>query len=383
MHTTAFGSESPGELIRNLDGNWTFVPFPLPGRVTWTDSLVAALSRADQTLGQMATLGPRVRHPNRLVHLFLRREAELSSRIENTFAGVRTMLLYQDVEGIEDQAPDVREVDNNYHALQFGIDSLATRGLSVALVKEMHQLLLRGVRGGDKQPGRFRTVQAHIGHTRDINEARFVPAPPHAVEPAMDALLRYIVEPDGLPAVVRAAMAHYQFEAIHPFADGNGRIGRALILIMLCNEGALPAALINPSAPLLRERARYYDHLLAVSQRGEWSGWIEFFARGIADEASDALRRLEAAERLRVDYQQRAARPRASKLAAQLVEHLLAEPKITTARAAEVLGVAFATAVKVIQKLVGAGVLREVTGRARNRVYIAHELVDLFAGGTA
>jgi Fic family protein len=379
MNRQRFGAKSPGEFVRNFSGDWAFLPAPLPCKIQWTDSLVAALSQADQVIGRLASLGPRVRHPNHLVHLFLRREAELSSRIENMFAGVRTMLLYDDLPELEEKAPQVREVDNNYKALDFAVSALRHRPISLGLIKEMHRLLMQGVRGGDKTPGEFRLVQAHIGRTHNTAEARFVPAPPHLVPAAMDALAEYIAIPDGLPPLIRAATAHYQFEAIHPFADGNGRIGRALVLVMLFAERVIPAPLLNPSAPLLRRRDEYYEHLLAVSEQGRWSQWIEFFVRGVAEEAGDALRRLESVEALRQTYEQRLRSGHWTKLLSQSLDHLFVEPRVTSSRLAEVLGVGYTTAGKLVAKLAAADVIREVTGRKRGKVYVAHELLELFS----
>ena len=321
----------------------------------------------------------RLFHPERLVRMFLRREAELSSRIENTFARVQTLLLFGQIPAIERETPDVREVDNNFRALEFGLASVPHRPLSGGLIREMHEILLRGVRGHDRTPGTFRRVQAHIGRSNRIEEARFVPAPPNAIESCMRDLERYLAERGSLPALVRVAMIHYQFEAIHPFADGNGRIGRVLILLMLCGEGVLAAPLLNPSAHLERQRRAYYDHLLDVSQRGEWGAWITFFLRGVADEAVDAARRVERLETLRETYYQRVRTARASALLPTLIDHLFTEPSVTLPSVCAFLAIGQRSGQNLIDRLVGAGILRETTGQRRNRVYLAQEVVDVFA----
>lgn len=202
-----------------------------------------------------------------------------------------------------------------------------------------------------------------------------MPPPPLEVGPGMAALEQYLQTPSELPPLVRLAMVHYQFEAIHPFQDGNGRIGRVLILLMLCSEKVLSVPLLNPSAFLERHRDEYYDRLLNVSLRGEWAEWVTFFARGMAAEAMDAVDRIRRLRRLRQDYQQRVQGPRASSLLLRLVDELFGTPAITTARAARLLGVRPTSAQKNIDRLVSAGVLREVTGYKRNRVYLAEELV--------
>ncbi len=192
-------------------------------------------------------MGQRFPRPQRLIRLFLRREAELSSRIENTYAGVRTQLLFPYIADVRKNTPDVKEVDNNFRTLRFGLTAIKRRPISQSLIREMHQLLLKGVRGQDKTPGAYRQVQAHIGRSGDIREARFVPAPPHRVPDCMEQLEHFIVHDTTVPRLARLAMIHYQFEAIHPFADGNGRIGRVLILLMMCHTGLLPLPLFNPS----------------------------------------------------------------------------------------------------------------------------------------
>lgn len=377
MDTAAFTSAMPGELIKNLQGQWTFVPAPLPGRLQWTNSLVKTLADASAVLGQLQSMTHwKFLDPRRLLRLFLRREAELSSRIENTYARVQTLLLYEKLPAIEEKAPDVREVENNFKALEYGLAAVEHRPISLGLIKEMHQILLQGVRGDDHTPGQFRQVQAHIGRSNKIEEARFVPPPHHEVEPSMRELERYIQQPDDLPALVRLAMVHYQFEAIHPFSDGNGRIGRVLILMLMSTEGVLRTPLLNPSAPLERQRREYYDHLLAVSQRGAWSEWVEFVIRGIADEALATIDRIQRLEVLRQRYLDQLSAVRASPLAAKLVDRLFAEPSVTLQQVAEVLQTSKPSAQKLIDRFMGAGILRETTGQQRNRVYLAQEIVD-------
>ncbi|HEY8666538.1 MAG TPA: Fic family protein [Tepidisphaeraceae bacterium] len=365
--------------MKSLEGNWAFEPDPLPPDFSWTTSLVATLSAADNALGLLAGLGLRLPNPQRLVRMFLRREAELSSRIENTYARVQTMLLFDQIPAIEREAPSVREVDNNFRALEFALQSAQRRRLTRSLIREMHQILLTGVRGHDQTPGQFRKVQAHIGRSRNIAEARFVPCPPHAIEPAMEALESYLQRRDDLPPLVRAAIVHYQFETIHPFVDGNGRVGRVLLLLQLVRENVLPAPLLNPSAQLERHRREYYDRLLDVSQRGDWTAWIAFFARSITEEAIDAAKRVERLESLREKYLTMVRTKRASVLFQPLIDELFVEPSITGKRASELLGIRPSNAQKLLDKLVDVKILREVTGQQRGRVYLAQGIVDLFS----
>jgi Fic family protein len=379
MERRDFAESAPGRLVRTEGNRLAFIPDPLPGRFDWSTSVVTTLGRAERSLGQLAGLGRRVPSPQRLLRTFLRREAELSSRIEGTRAKVQTMVLFAHLPEIAADVPDVQEVENNFEALVAGLAATESRPVSLGIIRELHKILLRDVRGHDKTPGEFRRVQAFIGRTDRMEDARFVPAPPHEIEPSMRALESYVRGSDGLPPLARVAMVHYQFEAIHPFADGNGRIGRVLIMLMLRSEGLLPWPLINPSAPLEQDRRTYYDHLLSVSQRGSWPNWIEFFAGCIAREANNAITRIEALESLRESYRRRVQQARSSALLPRVIDHLFAEPAITVNAVADVLSVGYSSAKKLVERLVREKIVREVTGRVRDRVFLAQGVIDLLS----
>lgn len=311
----------------------------------------------------------------------LRREAELSSRIEGTRANLQTLVLFPHMPEVETDTPDVREVDNNFTALLAGLSEVETRPITLNLVRGLHKLLLADVRGHDKTRGVFRNVQAFIGRTDYIDDARFVPAPPHLIESAMQSLEQYIRVADDIPPLARIAMAHYQFEAIHPFADGNGRIGRVLIMLMLRTEGLLPWPLINVSAPLEERRSEYYDLLLEVSQRGSWGLWIEFFANCVADETVLAIERVEAIEALREQLHERFIASRSSALLPRAIDHLFAEHAVTINSLADALGIGYSSAKSIAQRLVREGVIEEITGKARSRVFLAREVLNTISTG--
>ena len=382
MRRSDFSKSSPGRVVRSLQGASAFVPNPLPPAVQWTNSLVELLGQAEAALGRLSGFGQRFPEPHRLVRMFLRREAELSSKIENTYAGVRTQLLFDVVPEVGMRSPDAREVDNNFRALEYGLEALAQRGVTQHLIKQMHGLLLSGVRGQDMSPGTYRTVQAHIGRSTDIAKARFVPPPPHVVQECMDALERFIRDDRSVPRVARVAITHYQFECIHPFADGNGRIGRVLILLLMCGWDMLPFPLLNPSAFLEENRRAYYDHLLSVSTDGEWLEWIGFFTRGIVDECADTISRLEALESLRRSYQERVRTKGSPANLSRLVDELFGQPRVTLDDVRRMFDTWPASAQRYIDRLVKLRIIREVSGRQRNRVYLAHEIVDLFSTST-
>jgi Fic family protein len=311
--------------------------------------------------------------------MFLRREAEFSSRIENTYAGVRTQLLFDVMPEVAQRSPDAAEVDNNFRALEFGLGALNNRPISQHLIKEMHQLLLMGVRGHDKTPGQYRKVQAHIGRSNRIQEARFVPPPPHAIPECMDQFERFIRDDTKVPRVARLAMSHYQFECIHPFADGNGRIGRVLILLLMCRWGMLSVPLFNPSAYFEANRREYYDRLHGVSTHGAWDEWIRFFAEGIVHESRSTIQRIESLESFRQTYQQRVRTEGSPANVSRLVDELFSQPRVVLEDVRKLFDTWPASAQRYLDRLAKLGILREVTGRSRNRVYLAQEIVDLFS----
>lgn len=381
MHAEEFQADIHGELVRNLNGQLTFAPKPLPGPLRLDWELNALLNNAERAVGRLVGVGQTLPNPRIVVQSFIRREAQLSSRIENTYAEISDLALFDQTQSVERRVPDVREVHNNERALTYGLQSVERgREIGIPLIKDMHDLLLRGVRGGDKRPGQFREKQVFVGHTERIEEARFVPAPPGKVFELMEQLQAYIQTPGGLPAIARAAMVHYQFEAIHPFEDGNGRIGRVLILLLLCAEKVLPLPLLNPSAFLEAHREEYYQHLLAVSRKAEWTQWVKFFARGIEAAATDAIARIDRLKTLQAEYYGKLTTARSSSLLLKLVDELFVTQAITTTRAAEVLGVTYVAAQGSIDKLVAAGILREVTGQKRNKLYLADGIVRAVQG---
>lgn len=382
MQVTDFTKDAPGRLVRNLDGHWTFIPHPLPGKVNWDSELASLLTTAERALGRLAGAGEALPDPRIVVRSFLRREAEFSSRIEGTFANLSDLVLFEQTQAVEQRVPDVREVANNERAIAHGLTSVQELGRTVtlSLIKEMHQILMTGVRGEDRQPGLFRSQQAHIGRSAQIADARFVPAPPMLVPELMEQLEACIRSPSDLPPLVQIAMVHYQFEAIHPFADGNGRIGRVLILLLLCTQGVLPMPLLNPSAFLERRRDQYYQHLLDVSQRGAWTQWAKFFAAGIAEEASDALQRVARLKSLRDSYHARLQHRRVSAVALRLVDELFITPVISVKKAAQVLGIGFTSAQKHVDRLVAAGIVAQITSGARNRLFMARQIIQAVDG---
>jgi Fic family protein len=379
-----FSSEAPGKLVSVGEGRWAFVPASLPPNLDYGPPLVAALSEADRALGELAGLGRTLPNPYLLTRPFLRREAVLSSRIEGTSASLVDLFAFEaepPLFGESERRDDVQEVRNYVRALEHGMVRLEDLPISQRLMREMHAVLMEGVRGAQRDPGESRRILSWIGPPgAGLDEATYVPPPPAEIPAALSALERYIHGDTGLPPLLDIALVHYQFEAIHPFLDGNGRIGRLLITLMLIERDLLPEPLLYLSAYFERHRGAYYDHLLAVSQKGEWEEWLHFFLRGVSVEARDASRRAAKLFELRETYRERFQREgaRANQLAA--MNHLFANPVTSIRELAEDLGVSFEAARRLVSSLEERGVLEEITGRRRNRMYAAREILQVLQG---
>jgi len=371
-----------GEWVTTVSDARAFIPRRLPAEFAWTPKLTHAVIEAQTCLGRLSGLGHRFRHPERLIRMFLRREAEYSSRIERTYAGVRTLVLFDLVKDVREQSPDVLEVENNYKVLKFVCETAGTIPITLASLRHMQAMLFEGVQRPPQVVGDFRRLQNWIGASGNIHEARYVPPPPTHVRECLEGLLEFIRTPDELPPVVRCAMVHYQFESIHPFDDGNGRIGRALILSQLLADKAIPLPLLNPSAQLERQRQAYYDLLHDVSVKGAWEEWIRYFSNCVTAECRRSIQILERLDVLRHDYLSKVGKARQSALILRLVDHLFGEPAVNVPTTADILGVTKQSAQRLLEKLQAAHIVEEVTGQRRNRVYLANQIVDVFSERT-
>ena len=381
MDPVDFTPDSPGQLIRASEGYWAFVPDPLPPPLQFDLAAINLLVDAQGALSELSGLGRGLPNPHLLVGPFMRREAVLSSRIEGTVTRVDQLMRFEVEPSIETQTPDLREVLNYVRALEYGLDRLPTLPMSLRLIREIHGQLLRGVRGRQRRPGEFRDVQNAVGTRADQSyaEARYVPPPVPHMRSALSDFENFLVRSSDLPLLIELALIHYQFEAIHPFMDGNGRIGRLLMSIVLCDQGALPSPLLYLSAFFDRHREAYVDHLLAVSQRGSWLDWIGFFLQGVAEQARSAGELSTRLLDLREDYRTRVQAARRSALPLRLIDDLFASPYLTVPIAAGRLNVTQRSASLNISKLVDLGIVVEITGRQRYRVFEAFEVVQMLS----
>ncbi len=365
-----------GRQLRLPEGYEAFLPDPLPPELTWTSRLVNTLSAADRAIGQLAGEGRRLPNPHLLIRPFVRREAVLSSRIEGTQATLGELLAAEAGVVVERSPADLREVANYVVALEYGIGRLETLPLSLRLIRELHEHLMEEVRGGHATPGEFRRSQNWIGPAGStLANATYVPPPPAEMMEALGAWERFLHEP-ALPPLVHVALAHYQFEAIHPFLDGNGRVGRLLITLFLVERSILPAPLLYLSAFFEATRRDYYECLRGVSERGEWEAWLEYFLLGVARQAEDALSRTERINACLSSWHQLVAGT-ASRTPVDLVDLLAENPYWTVKRVAERLDVAYSTAQRAVERLVGHSILTEITNGKRSRVYCARDILDI------
>ena len=372
-------STTTGERVR------AFIPPPLPPDPPLNlTRLQRRLERASRALGRLDGLTRVLPDPHLFIYLYLRKEAVLSSQIEGTQSTLSDLLLFEadDQPGVP--LDDVLEVSNYVAALEYGLQRVRTDlPLSLRLLREVHAVLLRRGRGADKTPGEFRTSQNWIAGTRPGN-AEFVPPPPDRLMECLGALESFLHRDDEeIPALVKAGLAHVQFETIHPFLDGNGRVGRLLVTLMLCVEGILEQPLLYLSLYFKRNKKRYYELLQEVRFKGVWEEWLEFFLDGVNETATQAATSAEAALGLVEEHRAAIRRlGRGASTAFQIHQHVQRHPITTIASAARALDLTTPPVAKAIERLSGAGILAEVTGRRRDRVYVYRRYLDLLAEGT-
>jgi Fic family protein len=380
MDQNDFRNNTSGQLTRTLGGHWAFVPHNLPPKINWSEDLVISLSAADRALGELAGLGRSLPNPHLLVRPFVRREAVLSSRIEGTQASLTDLYAYEARQStLWASPPDARDVHNYVQALDYGLHRLRTLPVSLRLIRELHAQITEGVRGMALSSGEFRNRQNWIGTPgTPIELAIYVPPPVEQMHELLSSFEQFLHAASDLPPLIRLGMIHYQFEAIHPFIDGNGRLGRLLMSLLMCSWGMLPQPLLYLSAYFSAERAAYYDNLLIVSREGAWNEWLRFFLRGVLLQSNDAVIRICRITDLRDSYRSQFQAAKAGGRLMLVIDYLFDRPVLSVNSLAKELGVGYATANRYIAKLEDAGVIRELTGQARNRVYRADDVLAAF-----
>jgi len=382
MEQEDFSEMAPGEIVPTTTPKGTYSayrPDPLPPTIS-TKQLITPLAEATQALGRLHGIGPRVGSREILIEPFIRKEALESSQIEGTHATLSDIYAYQAGQETlidEDRRQGTQEVVNYLHALTHGLDAITIGDpITVGLLCEMHDRLLSGVRGDKANPGELRTTQNFIGSTPYIQDARYVPPPPNNVLELLEDLLRYTSQDTDLHPLLRIGLIHYQFETIHPFLDGNGRLGRLLISLLLQRDGLLPEPYLYLSSYFNARRSGYVDHLLAVSQHGEWEKWLLFFLRGVQSQADEAHQRANLLVDLREEYQHRYQSERSGNIL-ELVMRLFKHPYLDVNTATGWLDVDYSTANRLVGQLEDDKILEELTGKERNRFYRASEIFEI------
>ena len=372
-NTTAFGAarRTPGR-----HGYVAFFPNPIPRSLDLPNSAVTKMADAEAALGRLAGTGRLLPNPQLLVGPYLRREAVASTRIEGAQASLTDV--YDAEATNQPLAPDVEEVINYVSAIESGLSRLATLPLSTRLIREMHAIILDGVRGRDRQPGEFRTSQNWIGAPgATIETATFVPPPPNEIGDLLDDLEAFVHEEPTLPPLIQAALIHYQFETIHPFLDGNGRLGRLLVVFFLVIRDRLPAPLLYISPYFEERRDEYYAALQGVRERGELETWLAMFLDAIATQAADAVGRAEQLTDLRERYRttvQDATRSAAN----QLVDLAFEQPVLTARLVEQRLDIARPSALAALRTLADLGILSEAADGPRGQLrWRAPEILDV------
>lgn len=370
--------------MKQPTGYSAFYPVPLPPvpPLQMDDELWTLLSNADMALGRLDGVTEILPNPDLFASMYIRKEAVLSSQIEGTQASLTDVLDAEAQLLRPDRPSDAEDVFGYIRAVRFGLERIKALPLSLRLIRELHrELLEKGARGSDKGPGEFRRSQNWIGPGGcTLATATFVPPPSHELLRVLGELETFLHDPSPMPVLLKIALVHAQFETIHPFLDGNGRVGRLLIIFLLIQERRISQPLLYPSLYFKLNRTEYYDRLQAVRDHGAWEQWVKFFLRGIVITADQASFTSKHILRLREKDRSKVLGLSQGGLAGTLLDMLFDVPSVTTVGVGEMLGVAFPTASKLLKNLEDLGILEEVSGKQRGKVYVYRRYLDLFTG---
>jgi Fic family protein len=370
-----------GQYLDQVGGYKAFIPAPLPPEppLQMDGELVRLLSEADRALGRLDGVTSILPNPDLFVAMYVRQEAVLSSQIEGTQSTLEDVLQFEVTEQVDPIPHDVEEVVNYIRAMNYGLDRLNSLPLSLRLIREIHHILLEGVRGGNRTPGEFRKQQNWIGgEDSTLLKASFVPPPVEAMQTTL-ANLEAFLHDQTLPVLIHCGLIHAQFETIHPFMDGNGRTGRLLITFLLCQRGVLHRPLLYLSYFLKAHKIEYYDRLMAIRNQGDWEGWLKFFLRGVLEVSVSATGTARSILLLRDEHRELIIKHLGtSTMGLQLLDVLFRQPLISVRMVEEYLQCSYVTASRLIDQFVDLGLLREVTGWQRNRRYRYDPYLALF-----
>lgn len=382
--TSAAREGRSGRYVRQATGYRAFIPAALPPDppIVIDSEMQQLLSKSDRALGRLDGSIQTLPNPDLFVFMYVRKEAVLSSQIEGTQASIND-LIKAEADIFDASTPkDVNEVINYVTAMNYGLESLSELPLSIRLIKNIHEKLLHGVRGNKLQPGELRRSQNWIGPAGcTLSDATFVPPPYSEAEAALGQLELFLHQEDHLPPLIKIGLAHAQFETIHPFLDGNGRVGRLLITLFLCEQNILLRPVLYLSHFFKRHRQEYYDKLQSIRDTGEWENWLKFFLRGVSAVAAQATDTARNIVELRESHRHLISDSfgHSSGKAVRALEYLYRRPSVSVNDLKEYLGVSYPNANALIDKFVDNKILIEVTGQARNRRFLYQEYIDLFS----
>ena len=367
-----------GKYVRQIEGYPAFIPNALPPQPLVIDwELQELLSNADRALGRLDGITELIPNPNLFVTMYIRQEAVLSSQIEGTQASLVDVLEYES-KSQRGLIKDVNEVINYIQAINYGLERLKELPLSLRLMKEIHLRLIANTRGSSKNPGKFRTSQNWIGSPGcTLDNAAFVPPPVHEMNKAMGDLELFLHdEKMKMPLLLKVGLAHAQFETIHPFLDGNGRMGRLLITFLLCSSGVLKQPLLYLSYYFKKNRQQYYEHLQAIRDQDKWEDWLKFFLTGVCEVSREATEKARSILRMREKHREFV--NGLGNYAVSLLEHLYRNPIITVNNIKDAFQINYSTANRLASNFQQAGILQNISEASRNRTYAYEEYLDLF-----
>lgn len=374
-----------GSYIQQITGYKAFIPAPLPPdpAIELDGTLQNLLSKADMSLARLDGMGYILPDVNFFIAMYVRKEALLSSQIEGTQASLQDLFGYESG-GKPENIGDVSDVVNYVKALNYGIERLDDLPMSLRLIKEIHEILIEGVRGSERKPGEFRQTQNWIGPPGyTLNSATFIPPPPHESVKAMGDLEHYMHGDTRLPVLIDSAMIHYQFETIHPFLDGNGRLGRLLITFYLYWKNVLHRPLLYLSYFFKRNRQEYYDRLQMVRETGNYEQWVAFFLKGVAETADSAMETAKKILELQSNHRTLLWKKKiSSPIAVGMLESLFHKPYVSVNDVAKEFNISFQSASTLVSQFEKTGILEEITGRKRDKRYMYAEYVNILSEGT-
>lgn len=377
MRRDQFSTKTPGELLDIGNGNIAYLPAPLPPTIEYSEQLVNRLTDATLAIGELKGTIHQLANPFLLLRPFQLREAVASSQIEGTQAELEQLIVFEAAATPSAPSSDLNEVSNYAKALSYAVRQPPDRQVSVSLIREVHQLLLEGVRGHERGVGTLRNLQVYIGdHGSGISAAKFVPPPPASVPALMNDLERFMNDESSLPPLIRLALAHYQFEAIHPFSDGNGRVGRLLIPLLLVRWNVLEQPSLYLSDFFNEYRRDYIDGLWQVSSEGKWQEWIDFFVTAVKLQSTETNRKTRDLLALREEYRKEYQTGRSAAGLLGFIDRLFDFPAATITTIQRELDVTYPTASNWTRTLVADGILQEITGQKKNRLYVANGILS-------